>query len=88
MKMPKKTRNAMKQYALTLDPSGSRAQCYRIANYDLYNETIADRLFLDHANSDGHLRAASLMVAAGCASETPGAKNCFGKFTFEDGSFF
>lgn len=79
----------MIEFAQTLDPSCDKAQCYTIANYLLTNETIAERLHRDHASSDGHLRAARLMVYAGCADEKPWQKDChFGVFVFEDGSSF
>lgn len=88
MRMPTKTRKAMENYALTIPPCSARAQCYTIANYELNDETIAQRIQRDHSDSDSHLRAASLMVEAGCATEKQGKKHCYGVFTFEDGSEF
>lgn len=89
MNMPTKTRKAMQKHALTLNPSPARAQCYAIANYQLDgDETIAQRIQRDHTDSSSHLRAASMMVDAGCASEKQGKKHCYGTFNFEDGSGF
>lgn len=82
-----KTKKAMQSHALTLKPSTDRAQCYTIANYTLTSgESIADRLCRDHSSSDGALRAAAIMVDAGCATESNAKDHCFGTFHFEDGS--
>ncbi len=83
----------MEKHALTLTPGSRRAQCYTISSYSIYdNRTIAEQLFNDHQSSDGHLRAASLMVAAGCAEEVKtdeDIKKClYGSFKFNDGSCF
>jgi hypothetical protein len=86
MKMPTKTKNTMSSYADRLPLSPARAQCYTIANYDLIDETIAERLLRDHRTRDGALRAAALMRDAGCAEESDARKHCYGTFTFEDGS--
>ena len=89
MKNYKKTQKSLVAYASTLEPSALKAQCGNIANYTLNEgETIADRLYRDHSSSDGHLRAAQLMKDAGCATEAGAKNNCFGTFTFEDGSSF
>ena len=88
MRMPKKTRSCMTDYAVNLPPSAARAQCYTIANYVLNEgQTIASKLAQDHLG-DGSLRAAVLMVSAGCAKEdkTNAKANCYGTFIFEDES--
>ena len=89
MRMPAKTRNLMIKYAHTFKPSSARAQCLAIANYTLnYDETIAERVYRDHSDSSSHLRAAKLLVDAGCAVEENGTESFYGKFVFEDGSSF
>ena len=89
MKMPAKTREAMIKYAHTFKPCSARAQCLAIANYTLdYDETIAERVYRDHSDSSSHLRAAKLLVDAGCAVEENGTESFYGKFVFEDGSSF
>ena len=87
MKKFLKTRDAMFKYAQQLKPSCDRAQCYTIANYDLGdNETISERLQKDHRSIDGALRAARLMVNAGCAQEINAKPIFYGQFIFEDQS--
>ncbi len=79
----------MMDHAMSLEGGHHRAQCINIANFHLRpGQTIADRLFRDHYDQDGHKRAALLMVEAGCAIEKNGDEHCYGKFTFEDGSIF
>lgn len=89
--MSNETQKKMHDYAQTLPPSSARAQCYTIANYLLNDEeTIAQRLDRDHRSSTGALRAAKLMVYAGCAEEVltkhQEERSLFGKFIFEDES--
>ena len=79
----------MIKHAQTLPASTERAQCYNIAGLNLNpNETIAERIARDHCDTSSHLRAASLMVDAGCATEVVKKEGCYGTFTFEDGSYF
>jgi len=85
--MKTQTKNKLISYAQTLTEGSSRAQCYHIASLTV-NETIANTLKMDHSSQDGHLRAARLMVYAGCAKEVIKRAGLFGKFTFEDGSSF
>lgn len=75
-------------YAQSLPPSSARAQCYNIANYSLnVGETIADRLLRDHHGAAHAMRAAQLMVEAGCATEVKNKKpHLYGTFIFLDGS--
>lgn len=84
----KKQAKAMTTFALTLPAGSARAQCYTIANYKLDGgETIAERLRRDHSSASSALRAAQLMVDAGCASEVKNKKShLFGTFIFLDGS--
>lgn len=88
--MLKTTKEKMLYYAYHLQPSAARAQCIKIANYELEDgETIAARIARDHSSADGALRAATLMESAGCAKEIkPIKKHCYEIFTFEDGSSF
>ncbi|WP_196161776.1 hypothetical protein [Reinekea sp. G2M2-21] len=81
------TKNKMNEYSNVLPPSADRAQCINIANYKLLgNESIADRLVRDHKSTNHALRAALLMVAAGCANHIDRVKGRIGKIIFEDGS--
>jgi hypothetical protein len=84
----KKQSEIMSKYAFSLKPGVSRAQCYNISNYKLNpDETIADRVSRDHRTLSSSLRAAQLMVEAGCATEIPNEKPyVFGTFVFLDGS--
>jgi len=81
-------RKKMLELAETLIAGTTKAQCYTIANYKLeIGETIANRLVRDHYSFDGALRAATLMVNAGCAKEVKNEKPYnYGKFIFLDGS--
>lgn len=87
-KMPAKTKRAMQEYAQTLPASSARAQCYTLANYTLWDETIAQRISRDHASLSDAKRAMSLMAKAGCATEKNESDTHYGVFTFEDGSSY
>lgn len=78
----------MSEYAFKLAFGTERAQCYAISHYKLCDdESIADRLLRDHSSRLGALRAAQMMVEAGCAEEAENENpNLFGTFTFLDGS--
>jgi len=84
--MLKFTKEKMTEYAQTLPPSTARAQCYNIANLTCGDKTIAEVMRDDHRVAEGALRAATMMVDAGCAKEVDNEKGCYGTFVFEDGS--
>ena len=85
--MLKNTKNKMLAYALTLNPSAVKAQCLHIAGLKIgKTECIAQVISGDHTTQNGALRAATLMVSAGCAKEVNAKKNCYGTFVFEDES--
>ena len=84
-KMLTNTKKAMIAYAQTLAPSTARTQCYRIASLAA-SGSIAEALKQDHRSADGALRAARLMVQAGCAKEEGASRWFYGTFVFEDGS--
>jgi hypothetical protein len=81
--------NVMREYALTLEPSTDRAQCFCIANLELKKgDSIADMLSSDHRKTcDGALRAARLLEDAGLAIEIKNKNpKHWGTFIFADGS--
>ena len=88
-KLSSQTIKKLHEYAQTLEPGSKRAQCYAIASYELLNdETVADRLLRDHANSSHAKRQALILVDVGCANEINRVEGFFGTIVFEDGSSF
>ena len=89
IKLPLNTRKKLQDYLVDMRPSSNRAQIINIINIRLDDdETIAERIIRDHITIGGALRAMMLMSDAGAATHKSKNPDCYGTFTFEDGSTF
>lgn len=99
VKLPIKTRKAIKAHLVSFTPSAARAQLINIRGYRLADgETIAERIARDHTTATGAFRAALLLVDAGAATTSQITKKVHcghgvfkektvdGPIVFEDGS--
>lgn len=87
MRFSNQSLTKLHDYAMSLEPSANRAQCYTISLYRFeVGETISERFVRDHVDSSSARRHAQLLVEAGCANEIDRTKSKYGKIVFEDGS--